>query len=177
MVKDFKLNPYNLILNPAFKDGGKMSSEIYLTKEGRNKMLDELERLGKRKPLIQEELARAREHGDLKENAEYHAAKETLTKLGQRICEIESKLSRSKLISEQNIEKDKIFIGVTVTIKDISDGDISRRVDKSLMEYKDETGILASSFDAMLVRLNSEIDSQAGKGYGDDVYGFAWRNL
>jgi transcription elongation factor GreA len=100
-----------------------MSSEIYLTKEGRNKMLDELDRLGKRKPLIQEELARAREHGDLKENAEYHAAKETLTKLGQRICEIESKLSRSKLISEQNIEKDKIFIGVTVTIKDMSDGD------------------------------------------------------
>jgi transcription elongation factor GreA len=100
-----------------------MSSEIYLTKEGRNKMIEELERLQKRKPVIQEELARAREHGDLKENAEYHAAKETLTKLGQRICEIESKLSRSKLISEQNIEKDKIFIGVTVTMKDISDGE------------------------------------------------------
>jgi len=100
-----------------------MSSEIYLTKEGRNKMIEELDRLEKRKPLVQEELARAREHGDLKENAEYHAAKETLTKLGQRIAEIESKLSRSKLISEQNIEKDKIFIGVTVTIKDLSDGE------------------------------------------------------
>jgi transcription elongation factor GreA len=99
-----------------------MSSEIYLTKDGRNKMIEELERLQKRKPVIQEELARAREHGDLKENAEYHAAKETLTKLGQRIAEIESKLSRSRLISEQNIEKDKIFIGVTVKLKD-SDGD------------------------------------------------------
>ena len=63
--------------------------------------------LNKRKPLITEEIARAREHGDLKENAEYHAAKETLTKLGKRIAEIEGKLSRSKLISEQNIEQGK----------------------------------------------------------------------
>ena len=100
-----------------------MGSEIYLTKEGRNKLIDELERLQKRKPVIQEELARAREHGDLKENAEYHAAKETLTKLGERIAEIESKLSRSRLISEQNIEKDKVFIGVTVTLKETESGD------------------------------------------------------
>jgi len=100
-----------------------MSSEIYLTKEGRNKLIDELEMLEKRKPLITEEIARAREHGDLKENAEYHAAKETLTKLGKRIADIESKLSRSKLISEQNIEQGKIFIGVTVSLKETDTGD------------------------------------------------------
>jgi len=100
-----------------------MSSEIYLTKEGRNKLIDELEMLNKRKPLITEEIARAREHGDLKENAEYHAAKETLTKLGKRIAEIETKLSRSKLISEQHIEQGKIFIGVTVTLKEVETGD------------------------------------------------------
>lgn len=100
-----------------------MSSEIYLTKEGRNKMIEELERLNKRKPLITEEIARAREHGDLKENAEYHAAKETLTKLCKRIVDLESKLSRSKLISEQHIEKGIIFIGVTVTMKETETGD------------------------------------------------------
>ena len=100
-----------------------MSSEIYLTKEGRNKLIDELEMLEKRKPLITEEIARAREHGDLKENAEYHAAKETLTKLGKRIADIESKLSRSKLISEQNIEQGKIFIGVTVNLQETDTGD------------------------------------------------------
>jgi len=100
-----------------------MSSEIYLTKEGRNKMIEELEMLNKRKPLITEEIARAREHGDLKENAEYHAAKETLTKLGKRIAEIESKLSRSKLISEQHIEQGKIFIGVTVKLLETETGD------------------------------------------------------
>ena len=97
-------------------------AEIYLTREGRNKLIEEIDRLQKRKPQIQDEIARAREHGDLRENAEYHAAKEALTNLMQRISEIDSKLSRAKIIEEQNIDPDKVFIGVTVTIKD-EDGD------------------------------------------------------
>ena len=96
--------------------------EIYLTRDGRNKLLEELDRLQKRKPQIQDEIARAREHGDLRENAEYHAAKEALTNLMQRIAEIDSKLSRAKIIEELNIDPNKVFIGVTVTIKD-EDGD------------------------------------------------------
>ena len=96
--------------------------EIYLTRDGRNKLLDELDRLQKRKPQIQDEIARAREHGDLRENAEYHAAKETFTNLMQRIAEIDAKLSNAKIIEELNIDPNKVFIGVTVTIKD-EDGD------------------------------------------------------
>jgi len=99
-----------------------MANEIYLTKDGRNKLIEELERLKARKPLVQEEIARAREHGDLKENAEYHAAKETLTNIQQRMLEIETKLGRAKLIEEQNIDPTKIYIGTTVKLKD-SDGD------------------------------------------------------
>jgi transcription elongation factor GreA len=83
----------------------------------------ELERLQKRKPVITEEMARAREHGDLRENAEYHAAKETLTKLGQRIVEIESKLSRARIIEDQNIQRDKVYIGATVKLKDLDEND------------------------------------------------------
>ncbi|MDR3253371.1 MAG: transcription elongation factor GreA, partial [Endomicrobium sp.] len=93
-------------------------AEIYLTREGREKLIKELEKLQKRKPLIQDEIARAREHGDLKENAEYHAAKETLTNLMRRIMELELKIACAKIIEEQNIDPDKIFIGVTVTIQD-----------------------------------------------------------
>lgn len=96
--------------------------EIYLTRDGRNKLLEELDRLQKRKPQIQDEIARAREHGDLRENAEYHAAKESLTNLMQRIAEIDAKLSNAKIIEELNIDPNKVFIGVTVTIKD-EDGD------------------------------------------------------
>lgn len=96
--------------------------EIFLTRDGRNKLIEELDRLQKRKPQIQDEIARAREHGDLRENAEYHAAKETLTNLMQRIAEIDAKLSNAKIIEELNIDPNKVFIGVTVTIKD-EDGD------------------------------------------------------
>ena len=96
--------------------------EIYLTRDGRNKLIEELNRLQKRKPQIQDEIARAREHGDLRENAEYHAAKEALTNLMQRIAEIDSKLSRAQIIEELNIDPNKVLIGVTVTIRD-EDGD------------------------------------------------------
>lgn len=95
---------------------------IYLTRDGRNKLIEELDKLQKRKPHIQDEIARAREHGDLRENAEYHAAKEALTNLMQRIAEIDSKLSRAQIIEELNIDPNKVLIGVTVTIKD-EDGD------------------------------------------------------
>lgn len=97
-------------------------AEIYLTRDGREKLIKELEELQKRKPLIQDEIARAREHGDLRENAEYHAAKEALTNLMRRIMELDSKIVRAKIIEDQNIEGDKVFIGVKVTIQD-EDGD------------------------------------------------------
>lgn len=99
-----------------------MAGEIYLTKEGRNKLVKELEDLKKRKIVTTDEMARAREHGDLKENAEYHAAKETLTNLAKRIAELEGKLSRARLIEDQNFDSDKIYIGVKVKLKD-SDAD------------------------------------------------------
>jgi transcription elongation factor GreA len=93
-------------------------AEIYLTRDGKEKLIKELQELQKRKPLIQDEIARAREHGDLRENAEYHAAKETLTNLMRRIMELDTKISSAKIIEEQNIDSDKIFIGVTITIQD-----------------------------------------------------------
>jgi transcription elongation factor GreA len=93
-------------------------AKIYLTRNGIEKLIKELEELQKRKPLIQDEIAKAREHGDLRENAEYHAAKETLTNLMRRIMELDSKISRARIIEEQNIDPDKVFIGVTMTIQD-----------------------------------------------------------
>ncbi|GHT46062.1 transcription elongation factor GreA [Endomicrobiia bacterium] len=97
-------------------------TKIYLTRDGREKLIKELEKLQKRKPLIQDEIARAREHGDLRENAEYHAARETLVNIINRIAELDSKIAHSRIIEEQNIDPDKIFIGITMTIQD-EDGD------------------------------------------------------
>ena len=97
-------------------------SRINLTREAREKLIQELEELQKRKPQIQDEIARAREHGDLRENAEYHAAKETLTNLMRRIAELDTKITGAKIIDDLDIDPDKVFIGVTVTIQD-EDGD------------------------------------------------------
>ncbi|GHT49700.1 transcription elongation factor GreA [Endomicrobiia bacterium] len=93
-------------------------TKIYLTRDGREKLIKELKKLQKRKPLIQDEIARAREHGDLRENAEYNAARETLVSLMNRIAELDSKIAHSRIIEEQNIDPDKIFIGITMTIQD-----------------------------------------------------------
>jgi transcription elongation factor GreA len=103
-------------------------AEIYLTRDGREKLIRELQELQKRKPLIQDEIAKAREHGDLRENAEYHAAKETLTNLMRRIVELDSKIASAKIIEEQNIDPDKIFIGVTITIQDEDGNNYEYRV-------------------------------------------------
>jgi transcription elongation factor GreA len=100
-----------------------MANEIYLTKEGRNKVLAELDALKKRKPLVQEEIARALEHGDLRENAEYHAAKETLTNISRRMMELESKLSRTRILDMDNLSREQVYIGVTVFLKDLDSGD------------------------------------------------------
>jgi transcription elongation factor GreA len=97
-------------------------AHIFLTKDGREKLIQELEYLQKRKPHIQEEIARAREHGDLRENAEYHAAKEALTNLMHRIADIDDKLSKVRLIDEQNMSSDEVLIGATVKISN-EDGD------------------------------------------------------
>ncbi|MCK9582069.1 MAG: transcription elongation factor GreA [Endomicrobiales bacterium] len=99
-----------------------MANQIYLTKDGYKNLVEELHRLKERKPTITLEIERAREHGDLRENAEYHAAKESLTNLMRRIGELEGKLGNSRIIDESQISTETVYIGATVCVKD-SDGD------------------------------------------------------
>lgn len=92
---------------------------VYLTKEGYEKIRSELERLHrKERPAVIQALSRAREFGDLSENAEYHAAKERQMHLENKIMELQEKLTRSEIIDESKIPKDKAYLGATVTLKD-----------------------------------------------------------
>jgi len=76
-----------------------MSSHILLTEAGFKKLLAELEVLKKQeRPATLIDLEEARQQGDLKENAEYHAAKEKLTHIDNKISEIEVKISNSKVV-------------------------------------------------------------------------------
>lgn len=88
-----------------------------MTNEGAELLRQELERLKKEKPAISEAIGIARELGDLKENAEYHAAREQLGFVEGRIQDIEGKLSNAQIIDITAIPPTgKVIFGVTVTI-------------------------------------------------------------
>ena len=92
-----------------------------MTVEGAQALETELERLKKvDRPTIIKAIAEAREHGDLKENAEYHAAREQQGFCEGRIQEIEAKLSDAQIIDIKKIPAtEKVIFGVTVTIIDV----------------------------------------------------------
>ena len=96
---------------------------VYLTNEGYKKLRSELEKLQKvERPIVIKALSAAREFGDLSENAEYAAAKEKQLHLERRIAEIHDKLTRSEIIDESQMPKDKAYLGATVTLKDEANG-------------------------------------------------------
>ena len=94
-----------------------------MTAEGETLLKEELQRLKfEERPSVIDAIATAREFGDLKENAEYHAAKEQQALIEARIKNIESKLSDSQVIDViQMTPSDKVIFGTTVLIEDLAD--------------------------------------------------------
>jgi transcription elongation factor GreA len=92
--------------------------KVPMTLEGAEALREELERLKKvDRPQIVQAIAEAREHGDLKENAEYHAAREQQGFCEGRIQEIEGKLASAQVIDISQLPpSDKVIFGTTVTI-------------------------------------------------------------
>ena len=98
-------------------------SRVYLTKEGYEKIRSELERLQKEeRPKVIQAITKARAFGDLSENAEYHAAKERQMLLESKIMELQDKLVRSEIIDENQMPKDKAYLGANVALKDLKTG-------------------------------------------------------
>lgn len=93
-------------------------SQIPMTVEGAQRLRDELHELKTvRRPAIIQAIAEAREHGDLKENAEYHAAREQQGFCEGRIQDIEAKLSNAQIIDITKLPNNgKVIFGATVTI-------------------------------------------------------------
>ncbi|MGB1966709.1 MAG: transcription elongation factor GreA [Litorivicinaceae bacterium] len=96
-------------------------SKIPMTKAGEASLREELQRLKQvERPRIVAAIAEAREHGDLKENAEYHAAREQQGFCEGRIKDIEAKLSHAQVIDVKQIENTgKVIFGVSVTLINI----------------------------------------------------------
>ena len=122
-----------------------------ITVTGLNNLKSELEDLkNNQRPKIVEAIAEARSHGDLKENAEYHAAKEQQALIESRVISINDLIARANVIDVTKIENDgKVIFGSTVKVKDLnSNKDISYRlvgqdeadISKNLIFYRSPIG-------------------------------------
>jgi len=95
------------------------ADKVPMLEEGHRKLSDELKRLRQQeRPAIVEAIEDARAHGDLAENAEYHAAKERQGQVEATIAELEDRLSRAMVIDPTTLSGDKVVFGATVTLKD-----------------------------------------------------------
>ncbi len=90
-----------------------------MTPQGHEALKAELIRLKAEMPKISVEIGIARDHGDIKENAEYHAAKEKQGMVHARINEIEDKLARAEVIDPSRLGGERVKFGATVVLEDI----------------------------------------------------------
>ena len=97
-----------------------MSEYFPMTKEGYDKIKAQVEEMENvEMPAILERLANARAEGDLKENAEYHGARESQGMLQAKINQLKSKLAKATIIDESKIDHDKVGFGATITVLDV----------------------------------------------------------
>lgn len=129
-----------------------MSQISYYTAEGLKKLKDELHQMKTvMRPSISDQIAEARDKGDLSENAEYDAAKEAQGLLEMKISKLEGIISNARLIDNTNIDNSKVFILSKVKIKNVENG--------MQMEY-----MLVAENEANLKEMKISIDSPFGKG-------------
>lgn len=129
-----------------------MSQINYYTEEGLKKLKDELHDMKTvQRPSISNQIAEARDKGDLSENAEYDAAKEAQGLLEMKISKLETILSNARVMDTSNMDTSKVFILSKVKIKNVSNG--------MEMEY-----MLVAENEADLKAKKISIDSPIGKG-------------
>ena len=98
------------------------AEKVPMLAEGHRKLTDELKRLrSEERPAVVEAIEEARAHGDLSENAEYHAAKERQGQIEATIADLEDRLSRAMVIDPTSLSGDKVVFGATVTLTDEDD--------------------------------------------------------
>jgi transcription elongation factor GreA len=129
-----------------------MSQISYYTEEGLKKLKDELHEMKTvLRPQISDQIAEARDKGDLSENAEYDAAKEAQGLLEMKISKLETIISNARIIDESTIDNSKVFILSHVKIKNI--------LNNAEMQY---TLVAENEADLKLKKIS--IDSPIGKG-------------
>jgi transcription elongation factor GreA len=129
-----------------------MSQINYYTEEGLKKLKNELHEMKTvQRPAISDQIAEARDKGDLSENAEYDAAKEAQGILEMKIAKLEGIIANARLIDDSHIDNSKVFILSKVKIKNVSNA--------MEMEY-----MLVAENEADLKAKKISVDSPIGKG-------------
>ncbi len=135
-----------------YKDTITMSKINYLTAEGLQKLKDEINHLERvERPKISQQIAEARDKGDLSENAEYDAAKEAQGMMEAKLAKLKNDLANSRLIDDSKIDNSKVLILSIVKIKNVANG--------MEVEYT-----LVAQNEADLKQRKISIDSPIGKG-------------
>ena len=115
--------------------------EVYLTKAGYEKLREDLERLKTvERRRIAKAIGEARAQGDISENAEYDAAKDAQAHNEARVVELETKLAHVRIIDNENIPADKVYIGAIVTLEDVESSEEFRYTIVSPEESNYEEG-------------------------------------
>ena len=102
--------------------------KVPMLAEGYEKLTAQLATLKAERPLIVDAIEEARAHGDLSENAEYHAAKERQGQVEATIGDLEDKLSRAQVIDPTTLSGDRIVFGATVTLADEDDKPVKYQI-------------------------------------------------
>ncbi len=95
--------------------------KVPMLAEGYEKLTADLKLLREERPRVVDAIEEARAHGDLSENAEYHAAKERQGQIEAQIADIEDRVSRAQIIDPATLSGDRIVFGATVTLLDEDD--------------------------------------------------------
>ena len=129
-----------------------MSDISYYTQEGLDRLKGEIKELESvERPKISQQIAEARDKGDLSENAEYDAAKEAQGMLELEISKLEETLSNARIIDESKLDSSKVLVHSIVKIKNLTNS--------AVMEYK-----LVAQSEANLAQGKISVDSPIGKG-------------
>ena len=95
----------------------------YLTPEDKANLQERLRELTKQRKALSDRIGRARELGDLRENAEYHTAKEDQGHNERKIRDIEQKLASAVIVGDDEVPEGMVFLGATVRLRDVNSGD------------------------------------------------------
>jgi len=136
--------------------------KFQITIEGYKKLKAQLEKLkNEERPAIIKQIATARELGDLRENAEYHSAKERQGFIEAQIADYEDKFLRAEVVDILTIKSDKVKFGATVSLENLDNG--KKITYKIVSEFE-------SNIDDFLISINSPFArALIGKEVGDEV--------